>query len=63
MAHGEGCRDDHARGYGNLLRGEWGMLIGLSFLVAVALLGIGDGALRPALRRLASGGDGRAVRL
>ena len=50
------------RGYGNLFRGEWGMLIVLSFLVAVVLLGIGDGALRPAIRRLASGGDGRAVR-
>lgn len=49
------------RGFGNPF-GEWGALIVASFVVAVALLGIGDSALRPALRRLASGGDGRAVR-
>ena len=31
-------------------------------LIAVALLGIGDGALRPALRQLAEGGDSRKAR-
>jgi hypothetical protein len=32
-----------------------GVLIIASFVAAIALLGIGDGALRPALRRLAAG--------
>ena len=51
------------RGFGNLFSGEWGALIVLSFVAAVALLGIGDSALRPALRRLATDSDaGRAVR-
>lgn len=45
------------RGYAQLLGGEWGVLVLASLVVAVALMGIGDGALRPALRRLALGGD------
>lgn len=49
------------RGYGSLLRGEWGMLILLSVGIAIALLGIGDGALRPALRRLGETGEGSAA--
>lgn len=50
------------RGLGNLFGGEWGALIILSFIAAVALLGIGDGALRPALRRLAEGEAGGKAR-
>lgn len=46
-----------SRGIVNLLRGEWGALIIASFVVAVALLGIGDGALRPAIRRVAATGE------
>ncbi|GHO85827.1 hypothetical protein [Dictyobacter formicarum] len=40
------------RGYGAILHGEWGGLVIVGLVVAVALLGIGDSALRPALRRL-----------
>lgn len=50
------------RGVANLLRGEWGVLVIASFVVAIALMGIGDGALRPALRRLAVDGDGSTAR-
>lgn len=49
------------RGTASLFTGEWGLLIGISFALAVALLGVGDGALRPALRRLAATGDGAAA--
>ena len=38
------------RGFAGLLGSEWGALVILSAVCAVALLGIGDGALRPALR-------------
>jgi hypothetical protein len=41
------------RGFGNLLTGQWGLLILSSAGIAIALLGIGDGALRPALRGMA----------
>jgi putative copper export protein len=44
------------RGFGSLLRGEWGLLVISSAVIAVVLLGIGDGALRPALRRMAQPG-------
>ncbi|GLV60809.1 hypothetical protein KDH_76280 [Dictyobacter sp. S3.2.2.5] len=40
------------RGYGAILRGEWGALVIVGAVVAVILLGVGDSALRPALRRL-----------
>lgn len=51
------------RGWGALTRGgEWGGIIITCIVIAIALLGIGDGGLRPALRRLAAGGDGRAAR-
>ena len=50
------------RGFASVPRGEWGAIIIACAVIAVALLGIGDGALRPALRRLAAGGDGRAAR-
>ena len=49
------------RGFANLWQGEWGVLVIASFVVAIALMGIGDGALRPALRRLAADGDGSAA--
>ncbi|MDP9373266.1 MAG: hypothetical protein M3Q65_12600 [Chloroflexota bacterium] len=50
------------RGFANLLGGEWGALVLASAATAVALLGIGDGALRPALRRLTAGGDAAGAR-
>lgn len=40
------------RGYGSLLGGEWGGIVVACIVIAVALLGLGDSALRPALRRL-----------
>jgi hypothetical protein len=45
------------RGFGSLLDGEWGVLIIVSAILAVVLLGLGDGGLRPALRRLPETGD------
>lgn len=50
------------RGVTYLLRGEWGAIIIVCIVIAIALLGIGDGALRPALRRIATTGDARAAR-
>ncbi|MBC8075652.1 MAG: hypothetical protein H7Y32_06205 [Chloroflexales bacterium] len=50
------------RGFASVLRGEWGAIIIACVLIAIALLGIGDGALRPALRRLVAGGDGTVAR-
>lgn len=50
------------RGYGNLFDGEWGMIVITSIVIATALMGIGDGALRPALRRVIETGDGSAAR-
>jgi len=35
----------------------------LCAIIAVALMGIGDGALRPVLRHLAATGDGQRARL
>lgn len=49
------------RGFGSLLHGEWGAIVLLGLLIAVGLMGIGDGALRPGLRRLAATGDGTAA--
>jgi len=49
-------------GYDHLLRTEWGGLVMASAITAVILFGVGDGALRPALVRLAAGGDARAAR-
>lgn len=34
-----------------------------AIVIAVALLGIGDGALRPAIKRLPTGGDARKALL
>jgi putative copper export protein len=41
------------RGYGQLVAGEWGGIVVGSAVLAVAMMGIGDGPLRAALRRLA----------
>lgn len=52
------------RGYGTLGTNEWGMLVIASIVLGVAVLGIGDSALRPALRRIAETGDAsRAQRM
>ncbi len=40
------------RGYGFLLAGEWGGIVITCFVLAFALMGIGDSGLRPAIRRL-----------
>ena len=50
------------RGYGVLLEGEWGTIIILCFILTIVLLGIGDGALRPAIRRMKDTGDIRPAR-
>jgi hypothetical protein len=51
------------RGFVTVFRfGEWGLIIILCLIIAVALLGMGDSALRPALRRMAEGEDGRAAK-
>lgn len=42
--------------------GEWGGIVVACIVIALALLGIGDGALRPALRHLAETGDSRRAR-
>jgi len=48
-------------GYDHLLGTAWGTLVLASAATALVLFGIGDGVLRPALVRLAAGGDGRAA--
>jgi uncharacterized membrane protein len=51
------------RGFAGLFSGgEWGGIIIVCIVIAVALLGLGDGALRPALKQLAKTGDGRRAR-
>lgn len=50
------------RGFANLIDSTWGGLIITGFVIAVVLLGIGDGALRPAIRRIRKTGDGPARR-
>jgi len=49
------------RGFGELLDGEWGFIVIASAIIAVVLLGLGDSALRPALRRIPEGGDVRTA--
>jgi hypothetical protein len=39
--------------------GEWGMIIITCIVIAVALLGIGDGALRPAIQKLMQTGNSK----
>ena len=51
------------RGLAALSRGgEWGGIMWVGIAMAVALLGIGDGGLRPALRQLAETGESRRAR-
>jgi hypothetical protein len=45
------------RGFDQVGRGEWGMIVVVSIVLAIALMAIGDGALRPALRRISETGD------
>ena len=44
-----------SRSYDQLFRGEWGGSVVASAVLAVAMMGIGDSGLRPALRRVAAG--------
>jgi putative copper export protein len=46
------------RGYGSLLGGEWGAIVIACIVLAIALMGVGDAGLRPALRRVNDGGAG-----
>lgn len=39
------------RGYGALFGGEWGGLIIISLVVAIVMMGLSDGLIRPSLRR------------
>lgn len=50
------------KGYDHLFGSLWGALVLGAIVIAVVLFGVGDGALRPALVRLASGGGGRSAR-
>ncbi len=50
------------RGTISLGRGEWGGIVISCFVIAIALLGIGDGALRPAINQLAAGENGGNAR-
>ena len=50
------------RGFSNLFGSAWGALIITGFVIALALLGIGDGALRPAILRISKAGDAPARR-
>lgn len=51
------------RGFAAVIGGsEWGGIIIFCIVIAVALLGLSDGALRPALNHLAETGDGRRAR-
>jgi hypothetical protein len=46
------------RGFQNVTTfGEWGIIIISCTVIAVALLGIGDGALRPAIQKLKETGN------
>ena len=50
------------RGFANLFGSAWGSLIITGFVIAIVLLGIGDGALRPAILRISKMGDAPARR-
>jgi hypothetical protein len=41
--------------------GEWGVIMITCVVIAIALLGIGDGALRPAIQKINQTGNGRAA--
>jgi putative copper export protein len=47
-------------GFEHLFSSAWGMLIITAFVLAIILLGIGDGALRPAIRNTKTLGNTRA---
>ena len=47
-------------GFAQLFGSAWGMLIITAFVLAIILLGIGDGALRPAIRKSTTLGNARA---
>lgn len=49
-------------GFANLFGSAWGNLIITGFVIAIALLGIGDGALRPAILRSSKIGNVPALR-
>ncbi len=49
-------------GFANLFRSAWGSLIIIGFVIAIALLGVGDGALRPAILRSSKIGNVSARR-
>lgn len=49
-------------GFANLFGSAWGGMIITGFVIAIALLGIGDGALRPALLRSSKIGNASARR-
>lgn len=51
------------RGFARLLAGgEWGGIVVAGLVIAIALLGIGDSVLRPALKQPGKGGVRRAKR-
>ncbi len=47
-------------GFAHLFGSAWGSLIITGFVIAIALLGIGDGALRPAILRISKTGNAPA---
>ncbi len=47
-----------SRGYGQLFSGEWGGIVISSAILAIAMMGIGDGPLRSAIRRIEPGASG-----
>ena len=47
------------RGFDHLFGTTWGSLVLVALLIAIILLGIGDGALRPALRKSPATGNAR----
>lgn len=50
------------RGFASILRGgEWGGIVISCLVIAIALLGIGDGMLRPALKRADKAGSLRSA--
>ncbi|QBD75873.1 hypothetical protein EPA93_07570 [Ktedonosporobacter rubrisoli] len=50
------------RGFAHLFGSAWGGLIITGFVIAIALLGLGDGALRPTIIRSKEKGDSKARR-
>lgn len=53
-----------SRGFASLKSaGEWGLLVGGCLGIAITLMGLGDGALRPALRQMPDPHSGRRARL